>query len=181
MRVKGTMILDYVRIIRANRDKDWSQYLTPEDWELIDGQILPSNWYSYESFRRIAFGVYKVIAGGNLQTAQSFGRFTIRNQLEVYKNLLVPGDPVASVDMLARLRRTFFEGEADAGIIAHGKGWLDFEVVAASLADEKEPLQAYCHLLAGIMLELVEQAGGKNAKTQVSPKPGGAEIKLTWE
>ena len=181
MRVKGTMMLDYVRIIRANRDQDWSKYLTPEDWQLIDSQILSSNWYPYESFRRVSFAVFKVIAGGNLQTAQAFGRFTIKNQLRVYKNMLVPGDPVASVDRLARLRRTFFEGEMNTRILEHGKGWLRYEIIVFAQEEDNERIEAFCHQLAGNLVELVEQSGGKNVKAEVSFASGGAEIKVLWE
>ena len=61
MRVKGTLLLDYVRMIRANKELDWDEYLETEDWEVINSQILSSQWYSYDSFRRIAYGVFKVI------------------------------------------------------------------------------------------------------------------------
>ena len=79
MKVKGTLIIDYVRIIRANRERSWDRWLAKEDWEIIDGQVLPSNWYPYESFRRIGFAVFKEIANSDLNVAQQFGRLTIRN------------------------------------------------------------------------------------------------------
>lgn len=181
MRVKGTLVLDYVRIIRANRGQDWSKYLTPEDWQIIDGQVLSSQWYPYDSFRRIAYAVFKVIAKGNLKTAETFGRFTIKNMLKVYKNMLVPGDPAASVEKLARLRSMFFDGGVDSRMIEHGKGWLRYEIIVSAQEEDPERLEAFCHQVAGNLIELVEQSGGKNIMADISLKSGGGEIKVTWE
>ncbi|HUT55477.1 MAG TPA: hypothetical protein VM658_18955 [bacterium] len=181
MRVKGTLVLDYVRIIRANRGQDWSKYLTPEDWQIIDSQVLSSQWYPYDSFRRIAFAVFKVIAKGNLKTAETFGRFTVKNMLGVYKNILVPGDPAASMDKLARLRRTFFEGEMDTKILEHGKGWLRYEIIVFAQEEDNERIEAFCHQAAGNLIEITEQSGGKNIKADISLKSTGGEIKVSWE
>jgi hypothetical protein len=41
-KVKGTMMIDQVRMIRGNKDKDWNKYLKPEDWNIINTKILPS-------------------------------------------------------------------------------------------------------------------------------------------
>ena len=41
-KVKGTMMIDQVRMIRGNKDKDWNKYLKPEDWNKINTKILPS-------------------------------------------------------------------------------------------------------------------------------------------
>ena len=46
-KVKGTMMIDQVRMIRGNKDKDWNKYLKPEDWNIIKGMILPAAWYPY--------------------------------------------------------------------------------------------------------------------------------------
>jgi hypothetical protein len=181
MRVKGTMILDYARIIRANRDKDWSKYLKPEDWIIIEGQVLPSNWYPYDSFNRIAFAVFKVIGGGKMEAARAFGRYTIKNLLDIYKNILVPGDPFASVDKLAKLRRTFFNGDVDTRMGEHGQGFLIYHVIAGSLEQDREKVEAFCNQIAGNLEEIAEQAGGKNVKAGMEANAQGAQIKVTWD
>ena len=33
--VKGTLFLDYVRMIKKLKDIDWSKHLTPEDMEIV--------------------------------------------------------------------------------------------------------------------------------------------------
>ncbi len=44
-KVKGTMVVDQVKLIRGNKSMNWSKYLKPEDWEAINKRILPSEWY----------------------------------------------------------------------------------------------------------------------------------------
>lgn len=34
--VKGTMLVDFVRMIRANKDRNWDAYLEEGDWETIN-------------------------------------------------------------------------------------------------------------------------------------------------
>lgn len=45
MEVKGTLLVDYVKAIKGNKDREWDKWLEPEDWELIEGNVLPSQWY----------------------------------------------------------------------------------------------------------------------------------------
>ena len=42
--VKGTLILDVIRIVRANKDKNWKKWLSPEDEEVVNGRIFPAAW-----------------------------------------------------------------------------------------------------------------------------------------
>lgn len=44
LKVKGTVLLDYVRLIKAVKDKNWDKYLTDADKQIINGRILPSLW-----------------------------------------------------------------------------------------------------------------------------------------
>jgi len=77
-RVKGTLLLDYVCMIRANKDKDWQKYLKPEDWEIINGRILPSLWYPYETFERAGMATFYVLGGGNFDAVRAWGKISYR-------------------------------------------------------------------------------------------------------
>jgi hypothetical protein len=182
MYVKGPMILDYVRIIRANRDRNWDRYLQPEDWDIVNGQIFTTNRYSYEAFRRIGFAVFKEIGGGDLAAARFFGRFTMKNILAIYKDaILVPGDPLASMTKLASLRRTFMDGEADTRVLESGPDWARYLVVTPPEEKDEERLEAYCNQIAGHLEELIEQSGKKSAGLDVSRREQGFEILLKWQ
>jgi hypothetical protein len=182
MYVKGPMILDYVRLIRANRGRDWDRYLEPEDWKIVDSQIFTTNRYPYEAFRRIGFAVFKIIGGGDLNVARGFGRFTMKNILAIYKDaILVPGEPLASMNKLARLRRTFMDGEADTRVIESGPGWARYLLVTPPEEKDQERLTAYCHQLTGHLEELVEQTGKKLNAAEVTLTDQGYQILMKWQ
>jgi len=180
MQVKGTLLMDYVKIVRANKDRKWDRWLAAEDWEIINGQVLPSNWYPYENFRRIGFAVFKEIADSNLETVRSFGRFSMRRLLEIYKNVLSPGDPVASARNLAKLRRTFMRGEQETRVAEAGPGWLRYEVSTGAEEDHEHSL-AFVHQMAGNLEEIAAQTGGKNVTAQVAEEGKVFNILVRWE
>lgn len=178
--IKGTMAIDFVRIVRANRDKNWEKWLTPADLEIVNGKVLPSNWYPYDFFRRIAFAVFKEIAGGNLLTAQQFGRFQMRGLLAIYKNVLRPGDPGASVKTLAALYRTFIRGAYETRTTELEERSLTFEIEAA-VEDDEERLLPFVYQVSGYILEIAEQAGGKNPEVEIKGQGHQHQIHLRWQ
>ncbi|MDY6830568.1 MAG: hypothetical protein SWC96_01790 [Thermodesulfobacteriota bacterium] len=44
MQVKGTILLDLVRIIRSEKEKNWQPHLQPENREVINGYVVTSAW-----------------------------------------------------------------------------------------------------------------------------------------
>lgn len=179
--LKGSAILDYVRIIRANPDKNWDRWLTPEDWEIIHSKILPSQRYPYETFRNIGFAVFKEIAGGDLNVARQFGRFTMKNWIEIYRSsILEPGDPLRSLEKLALIRRKFMDIENETKVGEHGPDWVRYQIIHYTDEPDEERKLAYVYQMAGQLEEVVAQAGGQNPSTTISPIPGGHEILVKW-
>jgi len=182
MYVKGTWILDFVKMIRANKDKDWDRWLAPEDWEIINAQVLPSQWYPFESYERIGKAVFVEIAQSNLDITRTFGRIMMRDLLKVYKNILVEGDLAASVEKFNILRKTFFRGiESDLIFVEQGECHMVFKLMIAGIDRERASPEAFAHQLAGNLEELVEQAGGKNVSVSVKTVEDGYELSLGWE
>ena len=181
MEVKGTLVVDFVRIIRSNPDKNWDRWFTPEDWKIIRSQILPSQRYPYKTFRNIAFAVFKEIGGGDLNVARQFGRFTMKNWIELYKtSILVPGDPVRSIEKVAMLRRNFMDIEVETKVAEHGPDWVRYQIIHYADEPDEERKLAYVYQMAGQLEEVVAQAGGQNPSTTISPIPGGHEILVKW-
>jgi hypothetical protein len=179
--LKGSAILDYVRIIRSNPDKNWDRWLTPEDWEIIQGKILPSQRYPYKNFRNISFAVFKEIAGGDLNVARQFGRFTMKNWIEIYKtSILVPGDPVRSIEKLVLIRRKFMDIEDETKVAEHGPDWIRYQIIHYADEPDEERKLAYVYQVAGQLEEIAAQAGGKNPSTTISAIPGGHKILMKW-
>ncbi len=48
--VKGTVLTDLVKIVRKERQLGWDDYLQPEDWDIINGDILATQWYPGDFF-----------------------------------------------------------------------------------------------------------------------------------
>lgn len=69
---KGSVMLDIVKVVRAFRDLDWGEYLKPEDWEIIDAMVIPTEWYPIDSYMRIGMAVYKVVAKGGQGGGKDF-------------------------------------------------------------------------------------------------------------
>ena len=44
VQVKGTVLIDLVKQVRAEKDKNWGEYLTAKDMEIIDSEVLTSSW-----------------------------------------------------------------------------------------------------------------------------------------
>ena len=73
-KVKGTMLVDQVRMIRAHKHHDWDDVLEPEDWEFINQMFLPSSWYPLEWYEKCGWATFQVLAGGNVDLVRFRGR-----------------------------------------------------------------------------------------------------------
>ena len=56
-KVKGSLFVDYVRMIKGNKDIDWGKYLTAEDMAFLDEPVADSEWYPFETFERMGLGI----------------------------------------------------------------------------------------------------------------------------
>ncbi len=181
-KVKGSMLLDQVRMIRANKDKDWDKYLKPEDWEIINGRILPSMWYPLEIFQRCGLGVFNLVAGGNLDIVRARGRARGKELFgEIYKSLVADPDPLKALDRFVLIQGQIFSWST-----------LEFEKIddkhakMSSSYDSDDPSnKPYCYQLMGYLDQLVEMAGGKNARIELTAKQWEGDpatiFDITWE
>lgn len=181
MRFKGTIIQDYARIIKQYSDRNWDKHLKAEDWELINNPVLPSAWYPYGPCLRMGLAVFHEMGGGNPDAARVYGKANIKKRLAVYKNIVTPGDPVASIGKLAQLRKTFVDGETDTTIIDQGDGWALYQVLRPAEEFDPEAFLAFCHQIRGHLEGVVEEAGGKNPTTTIEQTDRGYEIRVQWE
>ncbi len=180
MQIKGTFILDFVKIIRSNRDGNWDRWLEPEDWEIVNSQILPSNWYPLASWERIGNAVFKEAARGNLDLIRAYGPVMMKNLLNVYSHVLVKGDPAASIEKFEGIRRTFIKGlESNISITERAEGRVRLNI--KHIYQDRDFLEAFTHATAGNIEELVKQAGGMNVSVTIHEAPEGYLIEVVWE
>jgi hypothetical protein len=185
--VKGSLLMEVVRLIRANKDLNWEKYLKPEDMELVRGKILPSNWYTLESYERMGQAIFMEVGKGDFSNVRQWGRFTIEELVgKSYKSLFQGLDTMSAFKKFVFFRRQFFKlddeniemlklepvGEKDLKIHVHVP-------LSTSL------LEAYAHQLSGSFERLAELFGGKNPGTEILDKQWegspGTTIRVTWE
>ncbi len=178
--VKGFVILNYVKIVRANRDRDWDKYLEPQDWEIINSIIFNSNRYPYESFRRIGYAVFKLMANSDLEAARAFGKVAMQSLLQSYpKSFMEEDAPVQSLKKFSMVTPVFMGMEAGTEVVEHGEGWARYRMDIPPEEDE-ESVQAFCFQYAGSLEELVERAGGRDAKATIEKKGRSYEFMVKW-
>lgn len=183
MRVKGTAIIDLVKTIRSEKDRDWERYLKPEDLEIVKSIVLPSSWYHGDSFWRISHAVTEELGGMKSEAAFAFGRLSAQSYLGVYTRLLVSRDPHASVRNCLDLWQSFydFEGEPYRGIDLETES-SKIKLVAWDYPDMTIPEMRvpYFHGLAGYFQEITEQASGRRVQSTVTDRGDSFEITYDW-
>ncbi|MGH7295805.1 MAG: hypothetical protein ACRELB_12760 [Polyangiaceae bacterium] len=107
--VKGTLFVDYVRMLRGHKDADWSKHLLPEDMSYLVQRVQPGEWYPMASFERMGLAILTEIAHGELETVRSFGRVSIDWLCQQHPTLLAQGDPRDTIMRFQVLRQSFFD------------------------------------------------------------------------
>ena len=154
--VKGSLFVDYVRMMKARTDVDWSRHLEPEDLPYLQQRIDPGAWYPMATFERLGLAILKVIAGGDVQAARAWGRSSVEPLAALQPGLLVEKDPRESLMRFQVYRRTFFDFEAAIVTVLHDtEVRLRIAYGMSPLAEEAASCQAM-----GFFERLVELAGG---------------------
>ncbi len=181
LKVKGSLLVDYIRMIRANSELAWDEYLSKEDFDILEGRILPSSWYSFETFQRTGLAVYQLLAKGDLQAVWAWGRISIEQLAKIYKQIVVPGDPLSGVKKFMILRGQFFNFEPIA-LEELGSKHVQIKVENESGFAGMEP---FTYQLAGGMERLIEMCDGHDVVVEIVKQSwkGDSEtlIEARWE
>jgi hypothetical protein len=180
MQVKGSIFVEFVKVIRANKSGDFEKYLTEADRKIISQQILPNIWYPYETFKHCLTAVFEVIAKKDLETAKEWGRLYAHAIMgDIYKGMLKPGAPLSFLKKVVILGRNFF----DSGSVESVSIIADNQVVykMAKFDPQFAPIH---YMLLGWMERSTEMCGAKNLNSEMLTKSweGGADtsVRLTW-
>jgi len=169
-KVKGTMLVDYVRIIRSRPDIRWEKHLTAEDMSRLEQRIFPMGWYPFDFFMRAGLAILHEVAHDDLNLVRQFGKITMRNLIE--NTLTMLKDRKDVFDAFRRLN-------------AIGNRFFNFAVPRYEKEGEKslrvtlldapdlEGLEAFCYQIIGNYEYMIEIYGGKNVEL--------AWDKKTWE
>jgi hypothetical protein len=182
MLVSGVIILDYVRLIRSDKSKNWERWLAPEDWAVINGKIDAAGWYPYALFRRLGWAAYKEVAEGDPSLTEQFGRFCMQGVLQVHPELLVSGHPVDSVIKAADMWSDLFQGsKVTSAVTQHGDNWVTYRFQAPEEENDLGSIAAYAYQMSGQLVELVVKSGATKVRAEVSPEDHSQLITIRWE
>jgi len=166
-KVKGTMLLDLVRMIRQNKDKDWNKYLKPEDWEIINSSIQQFKWYPLDVYKRCGLATFMLIAQGNLDAARLWGRVIGEEMFsKTYKSILATKDPMEALDRFVSYYSLLF----NFSTIKLEKMDSNYVKIHHDYDPKDKSNVPYCHQLMGVLDALVEMTGGKNPKVDLTAK-----------
>ncbi len=154
-RVKGTLFVDYVRMLRMHKDVDWSTQLDTADLALMRSRIEPGAWYPMESFERFGLVILNVIAGGDLALVREFGRASVDWILLDEPGLLAERDPRETLMRFHVLRQSFFDYSAlDVRGLTDREACIAIDYQMGPAAEEAAALQTL-----GFFERLLERAG----------------------
>jgi hypothetical protein len=176
-RVKGSLFVDYVRMLRGHKTGDWSKYLLPDDLSYLVQRVQPGDWYPMESFERMGLAILAEIAHGDLETVRAFGRVSIDWLCEQHPTLLAPGDPRDTIMRFQVLRQSFFDYPAlDIVAVSDGEATLGVGYGMGATAEEAASWQTL-----GFFERLVEVAGGREVKAWFSARSWAGDARTVMQ
>jgi len=168
-KVKGALLMNFAKLIRDNKDRAWSKYLTEDDMKVLFGTVMPNSWYPLDIYERAGFAIFNEIGQGKLQNAWTWGKFLIEDLgSRFYRNLVSYQEPIGSLERCRTFLNQWFQfddpkfiplevepqGKNQAKIIYRYERPLDF-------------FEASVNQIAGSMERIVELNGGKEVKTSI--------------
>jgi hypothetical protein len=180
-RVKGTLFVDYVRMLRRRSDVDWSHRLEAVDLGYLVQRIDPDAWYPMETFERMGLAILTEIAQGDLDTVRIFGRVSIDWLCWTYGNLVAPGDPRDTLMRFQVLRRSFFDYPAlEIGSVSDGEASI---LVSYGMGPRAEEAASWQTL--GFFERLLEVAGATEVRARFASRSWTGDlvttVELEWE
>lgn len=178
--VKGSLFVDYVRMLRGHKGVDWTAYLPPEDLALLSARIDPAGWYPMDSFERLGNVILKFVARGDLQAVRMWGRFSVDALRFANPGLVATGDPIETINRFRVLRATFFDFEAlDVLMLHDDEAQIVVRYHMGDLAEEAATMQTL-----GFFERLLEFSGARDVEAGFAEKSwiGGVRtvLSLHW-
>lgn len=174
-RVKGTILIDSVKVIRSDPKKRFDRYLTASDKQIIGERILPSAWYPYETYKNCFAAVAAVIGNNNPQTIRQWGQLYGEAIISgVYKGLIREGAPIQSLEKYSTHIHNLFDfGEIQTVPLAA----QEVEMVMRGFDADFQPQY---HMMRGWLERSVELCGARDLKSDFSMKSwdGAPETRL---
>lgn len=164
--VKGTLFIDYVRMLRSLKVVDWSKHLRPADLAFLVSRLEPNGWYPMETFERMGLAILAEIAHGDLELVAAWGRVSIDGLTKAEPNLVAPGDPRETLMRFGVLRASFFDYPALTLREVHDdEAFVDVHYQMGARAEEAATYQTM-----GFFDRLLVMAGARDVSVELTQK-----------
>ena len=178
--VRGSLFVDYVRMLRAYKRLDWRADLAPEDLRYTDVPIIADEWYPMATFERMGNAILRHIAGGQLFPVQLWGRYSASQVRVMNPTLLVAGDPGETLTRFHALRQTYFDFEAHAITDVSAQ----HAEIAITYHMGMPAEEAAAHQTMGFFEGLLQLAGAQNVSAELPKKSWAGDertaLALRW-
>jgi uncharacterized protein (TIGR02265 family) len=179
-RVKGSILIDFVKTIKASKSQGYEKYLTEEDRNLFSQRLLPSAWYPFETFKHVFQGVFEILAKKDLEAVRKWGRFygeAIVSNL--YKGIIREGHPMDSLLKYPTYLRNMFDfGKVEVKELGPAEALV-------TVMDFDPAFVPFYYILFGWLERTLEMCGAKNIQSEILTATWqGApqtQIKFSWK
>lgn len=179
--VRGSLFVDYVRMIRGKKGCDWRTHLAPEDMAYLDERVRPDKWYPMETFERMGNAILSEIGHGNLEMVRMWGRLSVGPMRAQYPDLVKAGDPMETMARFMIFRKTFFSYDVFHVVE------LTPEHAIVSIAYEMGAMaeEAATYQTMGFFEAVLETAGASEVTSTLKKRSwaeeGATRVHLDWQ
>ncbi len=175
------MFAEYVRMIRGHKQHDWQTQLPPEDLSYLRARIEPAGWYPMATFERMGNAILTNIALDQLEAVRMWGRFSVDELRAAHPALVVPGDPVETLQRFRVMRATFFDFPAlEIALLHDDQAEIVISYHMGAKAEEAASFQTM-----GFFERQLELAGARNVTARLRERSWAGDartlLEVSWE
>lgn len=167
IKVKGSIFVIFVKIIRGTKDERLNRYLSDEDRKIISQRIFPSGWYPMDTFWHCLRACYEVFGEKKPRNAREWGKVMgIQLLTGTYKDVLSTAntDLPSAVRTFAMVSKTFFSHSHFELNSLEGRN----AKLKLTQASDNSAAMVFYFIICGFLEKYIELAGGKNCRVNFS-------------
>lgn len=179
-RIKGSLLVWFVKTVRADKSGCYDKWLTDEDRKIVENRVFPSSWYPFDFYERMITGVVKEAAKGDKKVLYDWGILAAADLLRgPYKNLIVKGDTTKTLKKHLQYKDLFFDfGDIRAEYFSDNR-------VRLRLSGFPKDFEYFYLMFRGWFASILEMTGAKNIKSEFTDMSwmGSADtaIEYNWD
>jgi hypothetical protein len=166
--VKGSILLPWVKAIKANKSGIYDNLLTRETKEAISKLILSSSWYPFDIYKNCFNTIAQVEGKGDRNLCREWGRAYSESIMKsVYKSSIVKTDPQAIMDRFKLVMKSMFNfGQLKYELSSNNRMIITVE-------DFDPDFELFYYIIIGWLEKYIELCLGKPVQAEF--------IEKSWE